>query len=824
MPLTIHLIPNAHLDPVWLWDWREGMNEGITTTRTILDLMDEDPELTFIRGEAAQYAFMREHDPATFARVKKYIEQGRWDAVGGTWIQPDTNLPATEIMARHLAVGQNWFIKHLGRPTKVAWTADSFGHSAGLPEIYAQAGITGLAFTRPSNKIAPIAKPAFWWQAASGARIMCFRPPAPWYGTERSEISKRLDITVQNACGLENAGCFIGLGNHGGGPTRRHLADVRAWAKAHPEVTVKWSGLHTLFAALFDEVKRKGDDHLPTHHGELNYCLRGCYSSVAKFKFQYRRAENLVTRAERTDAAICAALDTKPQDFSEEWQSVLFNSFHDILPGTSIERAFDDQSAWLGIALHGSSKRELHALNKLAHRGDSSVEQPPFDHPSAVAALVWNPHPYPYRGHIEIEAQLDYRMLWGYADRYFEVPVRLKGTDGQPLPLQKLRRESDAMARHPWRYRVIAPVSLPAFGWNVLEFGWVEGHTPPDNAGTPATAKDGVIDNGFYRVEAKAGAKGLRIERQGKAVFQGDGFGVVTVADRLGSWGSLSDEGASPDHSTVVHDWKVTLVEVREQGPERAALSIRLEGGKSRLDLNVRVTRNRDAVDVQARLFLDERSARVKLVMPVGAELAEFEVPGAVIERGPAGEVPGGRWVRTRANGGFVFASDSLYNYDLKDGVLRATVARASYYANDDVDNDPDKNPFRPSVDCGELRFAFVFAPGDSDPSQISRELEEPPQVLLIAPRKGDLGRSGTLAALAPSSLRLLALKGAEDGRGYILRVQEMSGKSADATLTWLGTKLALGSVKGASIATWRLTQSTKGWSAEAVDIVERKI
>src|SRR6476646_10240508 len=112
---TFHLIPNAHLDPVWLWDWREGLNEGLVTCRTVLDLMDEDRELTFIRGETFIYEHIERTDPATFARIKKYVKQRRWDPVGGTVIQPDTNLPDTETFARHFTHGQRYLKSRFGK-------------------------------------------------------------------------------------------------------------------------------------------------------------------------------------------------------------------------------------------------------------------------------------------------------------------------------------------------------------------------------------------------------------------------------------------------------------------------------------------------------------------------------------------------------------------------------------------------------------------------------------------------------------------------------------------------------------------------------------
>lgn len=120
---TIHLIGNAHLDPVWLWDRREGLNEGITTVRTILDLMDEFEEMTFIRGEAAIYRHIEKYDPPTFARIGRMVEAGRWDVVGGTMIQPDTNLSGTETLLRHYAHGQQYFRSRFGKAVRRRWSA-----------------------------------------------------------------------------------------------------------------------------------------------------------------------------------------------------------------------------------------------------------------------------------------------------------------------------------------------------------------------------------------------------------------------------------------------------------------------------------------------------------------------------------------------------------------------------------------------------------------------------------------------------------------------------------------------------------------------------
>jgi len=268
--------------------------------------------------------------------------------------------------------------------------------------------------------------------------------------------------------------------------------------------------------------------------------------------------------------------------------------------------------------------------------------------------------------------------------------------------------------------------------------------------------------------------------------------------------------------------WTVTAVQLMEKGPERATLWVRLAGARSRIDLFFSLCRGREAVDVSARVFWDERSARLKLMFPVGDD-AEFEVPGATQRRAPgAGEVPGGRWVRVgpKTRAGFGFASDALYNFDCCNGSFRATVVRATRYAAD-LAARPDEEIWRPAVDSGELRFRFVMAPGSADLPGISRELERPPVVHFAPPGKGRRPRSGSLASLQPSTLQLLALKRAERGGGHVVRVQAPAGGSLTARLEWFGKKIPLGAIKGGQIASWHLAMTKSGWSARRIDLAE---
>lgn len=816
--MQFHLIANSHLDPVWLWDWREGLNEALITVRAVLDLMDENKSLTYIRGESLLYRHIEETEPETFQRIVSYVKSERWDIVGGTYIQPDTNLAGVETLARQFTEGQRYFWERFGRPVTVAWQADSFGHTAGLPAIFEAAGIDSFAFTRPDKKVLPLSSPAFWWEGDSGARILAYRPMVGWYGTERDEIPRRLDglLDAAHKGTLKNVACFYGVGNHGGGPTRRQLLEIRAWAETHPDVKVIHSGLHRFFAALRQEIKGKPTNFLPTQRGELNFCLRGCYSSMAKFKFLYRRGENLLSRTEKTDSIVAGFLGMPGSDLTEAWRGLLLNSFHDILPGSSIERAFEDQTNWMGQVIHASQQTEFRALNRLSQLVDTQVAERPEHHPSAVAALVWNPHARPYQGHVELEACLDYRPIWKYQNRASEIPLRVMGPQGSPLPFQEIELESRVNVRVPWRKRILVPVSLSSFGWNVLELGWVEGATVP-KVKYPVRSGPTWIDNGIYRVKATAGKRGIGISHRGEALFKGEGLTAEVFEDRWGSWGGMTEETDSIHLTELREVWKIAEVTLLESGPERATLWVRLAGAKSRIDLTVSLSRERAAVDVQARVFWAEPSGRLKLKFPVG-DKAEFEVPGAKVKREPNGEVPAGKWVTI--NSKFGIATNALYNFDCRDGVLRATVVRGTRYATE-APLPAESEPHVPTTDLGELKFRFLMTSQIDSLPALASELEQPPIVLLVPSRKGKLPRYGSLASLKPASLQLIALKRAESGRGFVLRVQGASGKTVQAHLEWLGHSIHLGSVRSWQIRSWLLEPSETTWKATPVDLSE---
>ncbi|MEO7932503.1 MAG: hypothetical protein ABIT76_05020 [Chthoniobacterales bacterium] len=794
--LIFHLLPNAHLDPVWLWDWREGLNEGLTTVTTILDLMDEAPELTFIRGESSIYQHIQTTAPKVFARILAMIEAGRWDVVGGTYVQPDSNLSSTETLCRQFEKGLAYFDKELGVRPRISWQADSFGHAPGWPNVLRSFGMEGFTFTRPQQAQFALPSPAFWWECDHDDRLLCYRQHYKWYCSERDNMHEVLDKTLAGAASQpdRNVGVLMGLGNHGGGPSRRNLADVVSWGKLHPEVELRYSTLHRFFAALRAEIEET-QRPVPSVSGDLGYCLRGCYSSVQKFKSLYRHAETSLMSAEISQSMIGHQLPVTPrQSLDEAWDAVLFNSFHDILPGSSIERAMEDQMAWTGLAIHHAQKAQFAALNALAERVDTQVPPPEgADQPADVPLLLWNPSSEPFCGQVELEASLDYRPIWEWQHRRLEMPFHVLDENGEPLPLQEIETEHNSMADVPWRKRAVVALEVPAFGWRVVRMGLAKEKNPRADSPINCRAESGdepSITNGEWSVAVTD--ESLAIRRHGGNFFLGaQHFRMAVMEDPWGSWGGMKEEPDSYQLDQVREEWKITASEIVESGPERASLWTRWEGAHSWAELTFFVARDTPGVKVHGRLLWNERSARLQLILPSTGP-AKCDVPGSVAVRQQRGQVPVGRWFqRQNSDGGVVgIASDVLSDADFLENETRLTLARASRYA-DDQKTGPTERRTAPAVDCGELKFRLnLYADGVTG-DQAAHQLLNPLAVLAVTPGPGDLPRQGSFGSLQPAGVRLLSVQKV-DGHLHI-RVQNRNARSAETTFQLGGVTHSLG-------------------------------
>lgn len=346
-PLTVHMIGNAHLDPVWLWRWQRGADEALSTCRTACDILDEFPRAVFTRGEAWVYEQVRQRDPDTFTRIRRHIEAGRWCAVGGWWIQADTNLPTAHALAKQIEIGHEWFRTHLGLTEfPVAYLPDTFGHTAFLPRILREAGQGAFTFMRPSAEEMTLPTPLFRWRSPDDHEVLAFRIVGGYLlNVAGDRVADALNDKVQRVVdstppGIGHAMCFYGVGDHGGGPTRRMVQWIHEHQDFAPGVRLEFSDPHRFFEAV-----RKQSLECPEYCGELGPHAIGCYSVCGDLKRAMRRAE--------LSAAVVEALQTQGigearAALQRAWRTICFNQFHDILPGSCIREAVTDALEQIG--------------------------------------------------------------------------------------------------------------------------------------------------------------------------------------------------------------------------------------------------------------------------------------------------------------------------------------------------------------------------------------------------------------------------------------------------------------------------------------------
>ena len=230
-PRTLHLIGQAHLDPVWLWPWSDGCSEALTTIQSAVNFLETEPDFCFTRSSAEIYRWVQRADPRLFARIKAHVAAGRWEIVGGWIEQPDCNLPSTESFVRQSLYGKTYFRDEFGVDVRIGYNVDSFGHAAELPQLLAGAGFTHYVFMRPQAWEAELPT-LLWWEGSAGARVLTWRLPqnygrTPDADADNFEAELRKAAEVGFAPGMNHGMFFYGVGNHGGGPTRAQLERIR---------------------------------------------------------------------------------------------------------------------------------------------------------------------------------------------------------------------------------------------------------------------------------------------------------------------------------------------------------------------------------------------------------------------------------------------------------------------------------------------------------------------------------------------------------------------------------------------------------------------
>ena len=392
----LHLVCNAHMDPVWQWRWQEGLGAALSTFRVAADFCEQFDHFVFCHNEALLYEWVEEHDPALFARIRALVASGKWKIMGGWYLQPDCNMPAGESIVRQMQVGYDYFMERFGVRVHTAVNLDSFGHSKGLVQILQKAGYEGYMMMRPDPGIGLLddLPQRFCWKGYAGSQVKGYRLNTPYntlYGTAARVIEDYI-----GQCGDEEVlmRCW-GIGDHGGGPSRVDLTEVNALiARKAGEIEMIHSDPDSFMDAL--DIRA-----LPVVDYDLNPMDAGCYTSMHKVKKLHRSLEAQLMMAEKVcSLRALEGLGAYPaEQLQGLWKDLLFAQFHDILPGTCVQAAEEDSIRLLCHGLEETDRLLTAGLYALARN-----QQPPVE--GDIPLLVLNPHPYPVTDVFECEFML----------------------------------------------------------------------------------------------------------------------------------------------------------------------------------------------------------------------------------------------------------------------------------------------------------------------------------------------------------------------------------------------------------------------------------
>ncbi|MCE5259746.1 MAG: glycosyl hydrolase-related protein [Chloroflexi bacterium] len=810
-PLTIHMIGNAHIDPVWLWPMAEGRAEVLSTYRTAIMMLNEFDSYVFTSGGSITYQWVEEDDPELFAAIQKAVAAGRWALVNGWWLQPDCNIPAGESFARQALYGQRYLLRAFGQRATVGYNVDSFGHAGTLPQLLKLSGLNYYVFFRPGPHEKTLPGGPFWWEAPGGQCVLACRPPLHYPSAAETDMLQR----VQEAAALAPAGqpsimCFYGVGNHGGGPTRYNVAQVSEIEKQDP-------ALHPVFSSpdrYFAEMTATGQEW-PVVAEELQHHARGCYTALSRVKRENREIEHKLMAAERlsTLAYLLAGQPDEQQRLTKAWQGVLFNQFHDIMAGTSIRSAYDD--VWNTYEQARQTCQEISESAKTALQ--SNLEVANRDRPF----IIWNTLPWRRKQAVQFDITMG---GWHYDWKEFPGKPQLTDAFGNRMPTQLLGVEFDYNS---YVVHAEALVDIPPLGAKVVYLDIPQTNVPVEAPTVPVCT---ILENEYWQLR-----------------FDPLSGTLVSLFDRVQQVEMLSGQAGVP---LVIDDpsdtWSHDIVSFRNEcgrftasqlpvcvysGSTRQTIRICTTWGSSNITLTYTLRPGQKAIELDVDIDWHEQLKMLKLAFPlaVKAPRVTAAAPYGAVERQPNGEEePCQAWIDLSGDGakglmGLSLVTDSKYGYDALGNELRLSLLRSPIYAF----HDPRKiipgvdyhftDQGQQSVHCLLLPHAGAWQ--TAQPDRQSFELLEPLQTRTALPHLGNVDAL-SLLQVEPANIVLSVVKLAEDSKQLLVRGYETSGRGTEIVVTapaWHKNW----SVQVAAHEIWTLALPLDGAPASKLNILE---
>jgi len=785
---TVRLVGNSHIDMAWLWPWTETVEVVRNTFQSVLDLMREYPDFKFTMSSARTYEWMQGKYPDLFHQIEQRIKEGRWEVIGGMWVEPDLNMPDGESLVRQILVGKRYFQKNFGVDVKIGWNPDSFGYNYQLPQIYKKSGMDYFVTQKLmwAHEFTTFPYKFFWWQSPDGSRMLTYFPHDYADPIDAEPLGSQIAVWMPSIYGpkLEDHPEMMhlyGVGDHGGGPTRAmldHADELRAPDAVFPKL--EFSFARDFFSDL---EKKLPNMQVPTWDGELYFQYhRGVFTTQSETKRRIRRAEENILNAEKFASLASLYGRVYPQDGMEEnWKNLLFDHFHDIMPGSGIAVNYLDAKRNLEIVDRADNDITNNSLREIAAQVNTEGD--------GVPVMLFNSLSWARTEVTEVEAQLPAPAG----------AVEVFDSSGKRAQVQRIAWDA---ATH--RTKLLLLANTPSMGYAtyfVRGVSAVAGIQSVRSTLHASANSDGdVLENEFLRVkidpqsgcmtsmfDKRSGTEALASAETDTGGPKNSTCGnlLQTFVDKPQKWDAWNiDADFEKQHWDLDKADEVKLV---ESGPLRAVIEVKNHFQNSTFVRDITLYAGVPRVDVKMQAEWHEKHILLKVAFPVSAhsDKATYEIPYGSVQRPttrntPAEqaqfEVPAQRWADiSDAKHGFSLLNDSKYGYDAKGNVLRLSLLRSPEW--------PD-----PHADEGHHEFTYSLYPhGGSwkDALTIRRGYELNYKLISISSVKhqGALAPEHSFLQTQAENIIVTAIKKAEDENALILRFYEWAGNESDVAL-----------------------------------------
>ena len=793
---TVHMTGNAHIDAAWLWPWTETVDVVKRTFSSALQLMNEYPDYTYSQSAAQYYEWMQQKYPSIFQQIQQRVKEGRWEIVGGMWVEPDLNLPDGESQVRQILVAKRYFQKNFGVDVRIGWNPDSFGYNWQLPQIYKKSGIDYFVTQKMAwNDTNKLPLKLFWWQSPDGSRVLTYFPHDYVNQIEPIRMAGDLASAVDLNPGQKEMMHLYGIGDHGGGPTRDMLDSGVRWMEPnkvfpHLEFGVSQNFFNTMAQRVDPtgspvwnyETLAAGNTALPAPAaGKIGVPVwndelylefhRGVYTTQAKHKWNLRHSSEWLLNAEKySSLAWLGGANYPDRQLTEAWKLVSFNGFHDLAAGSGIGVIYKDAQKQFDVVHWTANDATHHALADIDSHIDTTGKA---DAKAGVPIVLWNTLSWKRTDVVEVHVQMPQPTPNG---------ISVLDSTGSAVPMQVLSHDANTNS-----YRLLLePKDVPSVGYTVLHAVAGKRKVASDLKTTGTT-----MENNLLRVvvDPKNGCIDSLYDKQAhfESIASGQcGNLLQAFVDTPKEYDAWNINPNFAEHGTDLT--MADSVQLVEQGPVRSVVRVTRHWGKSTFVQNIILYAGMQRVDLVNDVDWHETHILLKAAFPLAASgpKATFEIPYGTIERPTTRnnsvekakfEVPAQRWADLGdGQHGFSLINDAKYGYDVKDNVLRLSLLRSPVW--------PD-----PNADRGHQHFRYSLYPHAGTWKQADTVLRGfafnyKMHAMQVQAHDGELPPSHSFVTVHPSNLVLTAIKKSEDGDSLILRFYEWAGQKTSAEIT----------------------------------------